>query len=59
MARDLKDLIQRSGSTRRYLLSLPVDIQMELHNRSEYIHSAFELRTHADYLEKINLISKL
>lgn len=59
MAKNLQELIQRSNSMRQYLISLPVDIQVELHNRSEYIHSAFELRTHAEYLGKIALISKL
>lgn len=59
MADNLAELIQRSSSTRQYFLSLPVDVQMKLHHRNEYIRSAYELHNHADYLEKIALISKM
>jgi len=57
-ASSLKELIEQSSSTRQYFLSLPVEMQLSLHERNDYIHTAYELRVHAEYLNKIDLISK-
>lgn len=52
--RNLQELIQISSSSRQYLLSLPVDIQMQLHEQNEFIHTLYELRRNAEYLIKYN-----
>lgn len=49
---NLQELIQTSSSSRLYLLSLPVDIQMQLHEQNDFIHSLYELRRNAEYLMK-------
>ena len=49
---DLHSLLQSSGSTRRYFLSLPVSTQMELHEFNASIHTAAQLHQWADRLEK-------
>ncbi len=51
----LKELIQISSSSRRYLLSLPVDIQIKLHEQNKFIHTLYELRRNAEYLMKYNI----
>ncbi len=40
---NLQQLIRNSNSTRRYFLSLPVEVQMDLHGLDADIHSAQEL----------------
>ena len=40
---NLQSLIQNSNSTRKYFLSLPVNVQLELHKHNVYIHSAHQL----------------
>ena len=52
---NLKELIQTSSSSRQYLLSLPVDIQVKLHEQNEFIHTLYELRRNAEYLMKHNI----
>ncbi len=47
---NLQELIQISSSSRRYLLSLPVSIQMQLHEQNDCIHTQYELRRNAEYL---------
>lgn len=47
----LNELINNSRSSRKYFLSLPVDMQMALHERNAYIHTAQELRTHVFAVE--------
>ncbi len=47
---NLRDLIAASSSSRRYLLSLPVSVQLELHRQDAYIHTLYELRRNAEYL---------
>ena len=42
---NLNALINGSKSSRDFFLSLPVSMQMKLHEHSPYIHSAAELRT--------------
>ncbi len=51
---NLQDLITKSSSTRQYFLSLPVSLQIALHKRDAYIHTAAELHFHADILRKTN-----
>ncbi len=51
---DLNDLVMKSSSTRKYFLSLPVEIQMQLHEHNKFIHSAAQLRTQVDLVEKHN-----
>ena len=52
--RNLNKLIYSSSSTRRYFLSLPVNLQMELHNYNDFIHTAAELHRFTELLEKYN-----
>lgn len=40
---NLQSLIQNSNSTRKFFLSLPVNVQLELHKHNDYIHSANQL----------------
>lgn len=40
---NLNELINNSKSSRDFFLSLPVNMQMKLHEHSPYIHSAAEL----------------
>ncbi|MBQ8824819.1 MAG: hypothetical protein IJZ64_06270 [Ruminococcus sp.] len=47
---NLQELIKTSYSSRQYLLSLPVSIQMQLHEQNDFIHTQFELRRNAEYL---------
>lgn len=51
---DLHELLIHSSSTRRYFLSQPVQMQIALHNRGNYIHSAHELRMHIDAVNAYN-----
>ena len=45
---NLHDLITGSSSSRRYFLTLPVDMQLKLHRDSDNIHTAEELHRLAD-----------
>lgn len=49
--RDLHELIQNSQSSRAFFLSLPVEIQCQLHEHNACIHSAVELRNRASALK--------
>lgn len=49
---DLQELINHSSSSRRYFLSLPVAMQLSLHEQNAYIHTSAELHLRADMLEK-------
>lgn len=40
---NLNQLIRKSNSSCRYFLSLPVSLQVKLHEHNEYIHTADEL----------------
>ena len=51
---NLHELIMHSSSTRRYFLSLPVSVQMQLHEQGGYIRSAESLRLRVCALEKYN-----
>ena len=48
---NLNQLVRESSSTRRYFLSLPVEIQIELHEHNDYIHTAAELHRRVSALE--------
>lgn len=50
--KDLHDLIFTSESTREYFLSLPIPMQLRLHERGQHIHSAEQLRQHVHQLEQ-------
>lgn len=49
---DLQELISVSNSSRQYLLSLPVSVQLRLHEQNDFIHTQFELRRNADCIMK-------
>ncbi len=49
---NLQALIQDSISTRHYFLSLPVAVQIVLHEQNDFIHTAEELHTHAENVMK-------
>lgn len=51
---NLQSLIRNSSSTRNYFLSLPVDMQLELHKHNEYIHSAQQLHNLAYSIKNMN-----
>ena len=53
---NLRDLIERSNSTRQYFLSLPVDTQMKLHAMNDHIRTADALRRHVDFLERTGFL---
>lgn len=55
---NLQTLILKSKSSRKYFLSLPVNIQMELHKQNQYIHSAAELHLSADLTAKTLVYAK-
>lgn len=50
----LHDLLANSASSRRFFLSLPVAMQLALHEQDGYIHTAAQLRTHAEAIEQYN-----
>lgn len=48
----LHDLLMKSSSSRKFLLSQPVEVQMKLHEMDGYIHTADELHRYAGLLKK-------
>ena len=52
MAQNLADLLNKSSSTRSYFVSLPVWLQVLLHEQHSYIHTAAELHLISDILQK-------
>lgn len=46
----LNHLISESSSSRKYFLSLPAAMQIELHEYNECIHTASELHRYVDEL---------
>lgn len=52
--KNLNDLVLHSSSSRKYLLSLPVQMQMQVHKYGKYIHTAADLHNHAEMLQKYN-----
>lgn len=49
---NLKDLISNSSSSRQYFLSQPVKMQKMLHLQNEYIHTAAELHSRVDLINR-------
>lgn len=49
---NLNQLIRESSSSRRYFLSLPVSMQVKLHEHNDYIHTADELHRRKDAILK-------
>lgn len=49
---NLNQLIRESSSSRRYFLSLPVSMQLKLHEHNDYIHTADEMHRRADAILK-------
>lgn len=49
---NLNQLIRESSSSRRYFLSLPVSMQLKLHEHNDYIHTADELHRRTDAILK-------
>ncbi len=49
----LHHLINRSASSRKFFLSLPVQTQMILHKENFFIHSQFDLRRKAEIVESL------
>jgi len=49
---DLNSLIQNSASSRKYFLSLPVELQIEIHQYNNHIHSLQQLHYYVDHLKK-------
>ena len=49
--KNLNELICKSSSTRRYYLSLPVNLQTELHEHNDCIHTSAELHRRVEQLE--------
>ena len=56
---NLHDLIYNSSSTRKYFLSLPVEMQMSLHKHSDYIHTSHELHQMVGVIENYEYHCKL
>lgn len=56
---NLHDLIYNSSSTRKYFLSLPVEMQMSLHKHNDYIHTAQELHYMVGVIENYEYHCKL
>lgn len=52
--KDLQDLILHSSSTRKYFTSLPVPLQIALHEQNDYIFTAAQLHLRADLIQKYN-----
>ncbi|SCJ75018.1 Uncharacterised protein [uncultured Clostridium sp.] len=50
----LHDLLASSNCTRQYFLSLPVAVQVALHEQDAYIHTAAQLRARAEAIEQYN-----
>ena len=49
---NLNQLIRGSRSSRRYFLSLPVNVQLKLHEHHDYIHTSEELRRCTEAIQK-------
>lgn len=50
--RNLQDLILHSSTTRQYFLSLPVPLQLALHEQNSYIRTAADLHFYADRMKQ-------
>ncbi len=50
--KNLTRLISEHRDSRRYFMSLPVELQLRLHNRSESIHTPQQLFSNVDELNE-------
>lgn len=48
--KDLQDLISHSSTSRQYFLSLPVPLQLALHQYNASIHTAADLHLRVDII---------
>jgi len=51
--KNLSELLNQSSSTRKYFVSLPVQVQCQLHEHDEEIHSAYQLHMMAGILPEL------
>ncbi len=49
---NLQSLLQNSSGTRRYFVGLPVPVQLQLHERNEFIRTQQDLRLHAECIQR-------
>lgn len=56
--KNLENLLAGSSSARRYFLSLPVSLQLRLHENSSAIQTAASLRRIAPILEHQSLLEE-
>ena len=56
---NLTQLINKSHSCRKFFMSLPVELQMELHKYGEYIETAESLRRTAAEMRNIMRLKEL
>lgn len=56
--KNLENLLAGSSSARRYFLSLPVSLQLRLHENSSTIQTAASLRRIAPILEHQSLLEE-
>ena len=52
--RDLLELLEKSSSTRKYFLSLPVDMQLKMHAFNSSIRTAEQLRRYVDLTSSVH-----
>ncbi|MFQ9516608.1 MAG: hypothetical protein ACLRZ9_12395 [Eubacterium sp.] len=52
MAENLMELLKNSSSTRNYFVSLPVQLQVMLHEQHSYIRTSAQLHLISDILQK-------
>lgn len=50
--KNLNFLILNSSSSKKYYNSLPNNVKEELQNQRNFIHTQFELRRNAEYIQK-------
>ena len=55
----LHELIKNSQSSRKFFLSLPVEIQYKLHEQNQYIHTASDLHIISDAVKQNEHLIKL
>ena len=54
MAENLTDLLMEDDNVRRYFISLPVRVQMPVHNENDRIHTERQLRDYVALMTKRN-----
>ncbi|MBQ9673015.1 MAG: hypothetical protein IJV39_00115 [Ruminococcus sp.] len=52
--KNLNELIKNSSSSRKYFLSLPVWMQLELHSRNDFINTAEGLHRNVEAVQQQN-----